>query len=210
MFFSGLKLTLGIRAAFLHKTLPIYAVIFAFFFLKEKITKKQLIAMSVMFVGLVLMELSKLSFEMRIGDLLVLGATVLWAVENTISKKAMLDKESNWVVTFSRMFFGAILLIIIILAMGNIGMLFSLTGEQWIYVAISGGFLLVYVLTYYWGLKHINLSKASAILLLAPVISLFLGMIWLGEKALPLQLVGSGLILVGSYFVIRAKSEKRK
>lgn len=209
MFFSGLNLTLGIRAAFLHKTLPIYAAIFAFLFLKEKITKKQLIAMCVMFAGLILMELSKLSFEMRIGDLLVLGAAVLWAVENTISKKAMLNKESNWVVTFSRMFFGSLLLIIIILAMGNIGALFSLTSQQWLYVAISGGFLLVYVLTYYWGLKYINLSKAATILLLAPVVSLFLGMVWLGEKALPLQLVGSGLILLGSYFVIRSNSEKR-
>ncbi len=209
MFFSGLNLTLGIRAAFLHKTLPIYATIFAFFFLKEKITKKQIIAMSVMFIGLVLMQLSKLSFEMRIGDLLVLGATVLWAIENTISKKAMLNKESNWVVTFSRMFFGSILLIAIIFTMGDIGTLFALTAQQWLYVGISGMFLLIYVLTWYWGLKYINLSKAATILLLAPVVSLFLGMVWLGEKALPLQLIGSGLILIGSYFIIRAKSEKR-
>ena len=35
LFFSGLKMTLAGRAAFLHKTLPIYATILAFIFLKE-------------------------------------------------------------------------------------------------------------------------------------------------------------------------------
>ena len=100
-------------------------------------------------------------------------------------------------------------LLAIIFTMGDISLLFNLSPEQWLYIGISGMFLLIYVLTWYWGLKYINLSKAATILLLAPVVSLFLGMVWLGEKALPLQLIGSGLILIGSYFIIRAKSEKR-
>jgi len=210
MFFSGLKLTLGIRAAFLHKTLPIYATILAFFFLKEKVTWKQLSALLVMLIGLFFMQLTALNNPMRLGDLLVIAATVLWAIENTISKKAMLNKESNWVVTFSRMFIGSLVLFAIIIISGNISVVLSLTAAQLIYVLVSGGFLLVYVLTWYWGLKYINLSKASMILLLAPVISLILGVLWLGERALPLQSLGSLLILIGAYVVISSKSEKRK
>jgi drug/metabolite transporter (DMT)-like permease len=76
----------------------------AFIFLKEKITKKYLVALLIMVAGLVIMEADSLSFDIRSGDLLVLGATILWAVENTIAKKAIINKESNWVVTFSRMF----------------------------------------------------------------------------------------------------------
>lgn len=209
LFFAGLKLTLGGRAAFIHKTLPIYAVILAFVFLKEKISQRQLVAIGVMLLGLVLMELTKLSAEMRIGDFLVLGATVLWAIENTISKKAMLNKESNWVVTFSRMFFGAIVLFAIIFLTGNANLLLTLTSAQIIKIAVSGLLLFMYVLTWYWGLKYINLSKASVILLLSPVISLFLGMVWLGEQVGMLQAIGSLLILVGAYFVIGVRSEKR-
>jgi len=209
LFFAGLKLTLGSRAAFLHKTLPIYALILGFIFLKEKITKRQLTALGIMLLGLFIMEFTKLSAEIRAGDFLILGATILWAIENTISKKAMLNKESNWVVTFSRMFFGSLLLFSIIFLTGKIGLLLSLTSEQLTYIAISGALLFTYVLTWYWGLKYINLSKASTILLLSPVISLILAVAWLGEQITLTQAMGSLLILIGAYFIIGIKSEKR-
>lgn len=209
MFFTGLKMTTAGRAAFIHKTLPIYALILGVIFLKEKITKKQLSALIIMLLGLLIMESSKLSPDIRLGDMLVLGATVLWALENTISKKAMLKKESNWVVTFSRMFFGSLVLFGVIILLGKWNLLFSLTYQQIIYTVVSGLFLFLYVFTWYWGLKYINLSKASTILLLAPVISLILGVVWLNEQILILQLIGSALILIGGYFIIKSKSEKR-
>jgi drug/metabolite transporter (DMT)-like permease len=209
MFFSGLKLTTAGRAAFIHKTLPVYAVVLAFIFLKEKITKKQLIAIGVMLAGLILIEFTNISSEMRIGDLLVLSATILWAIETTLSKKAMLENESNWVVTFSRMFFGAVVLFAIIFLLGKTSLLLTLSPQQLLYIFISGVFLFFYVLTFYWGLKYINLSKASTILLIAPVISLVLGFVWLGEEILILQLIGSALILIGAYFIARTKSERR-
>jgi len=210
LFFTGLRLTTAGRAAFLHKTLPIYATIFAIIFLKEKISKKQFLALIVMLIGLAIMESSKLSIDLRNGDLLVLAATILWAIENTLSKKVMLDKESNWVVTFSRMFFGSLILFAIIFLTGKFNLLLSLTMHQIIYIAISGTFLFLYVLTWYWGLKYINLSKASTILLIAPVISLILGVIWLQEQVLTLQLIGSALILIGAFFVINVRSERKK
>ena len=209
LFFTGLKMTLAGRAAFLHKTLPIYAAILAFIFLKEKISKKQLIAMLIMLFGLLLMQLSKLSAEIRMGDMLVLGATVLWAIENVIAKKAMLNKESNWVVVFSRMFFGSIILFAIIFLTGKSDLLFALTAQQILYITISGAMLFLYVLTWYLGLKYINLSKAATILLLAPVISLILGIFFLGESILMLQAIGSLLILIGAFEVVRTKSEQR-
>ncbi|GBE19597.1 MAG TPA: DMT family transporter [Candidatus Pacearchaeota archaeon] len=209
LFFTGLKLTTAGRAAFIHKTLPVFVLILAFVFLKEKITKKQLGAIGIMILGLILIELTKVQSAIRIGDLLVLGATFLWAIENTLSKKVMLEKESNWVVTFSRMFFGSLVLFSIIFISGKTSLLFSLNLQQILYIAISGTFLLFYVLTWYWGLRYINLSKASTILLIAPVISLVLGFIWLNEQIFILQLIGSALILVGAYIVIKTKSERR-
>ncbi|MBU2576500.1 MAG: DMT family transporter [Nanoarchaeota archaeon] len=209
LFFIGLKMTMAGRAAFIHKTLPIYVAILAFIFLKEKISKKQLIAMFIMLFGLLLMQLSQLSAEIRMGDMLVLGATVLWAIESTIAKKAMMDKESNWVVVFSRMFFGSIILFAIIFLTGKSELLVALTAQQILYITISGALLFLYVLTWYWGLKYINLSKAAIMLLVAPVITLVLGVIFLGETILMLQAIGSLLILIGAFEVIWIKSEKR-
>jgi len=208
LFFTGLKMTMAGRAAFLHKTLPIYATVLAVVFLKEKVSGKQLGALLVMLVGLLLMQLTKISFDVRMGDLFVLGATILWAAESTISKRVM-KSESNWVVSFSRMFFGSLILFGLIFLMGKFDLFLSLTFEQVVYILISGGLLFGYVLTWYWGLKYINLSKASTILLLAPVISLVLAFAWLGESVYFLQVVGSVLILVGAGVVVRTKSEKR-
>jgi drug/metabolite transporter (DMT)-like permease len=207
LFFEGLKTTTAGRAAFLHKTLPIYATILAFIFLKERISKKQLIALVIMLVGLLLMELTILSPDIRSGDLLILFATIFWAIESTMAKKQMIKGESNWVVTFGRMFFGSLILFAIIILSRETHLLLALSSQQILYILISAIFLFLYVFTWYWGLKYINLSKASTILLIAPVISLILGAVWLGEQIFILQLIGSILILIGAFFVIRIKSE---
>lgn len=208
-FFTGLKTTTAGSAAFIQKTLPIYATIIAFFFLNEKVTKKQLAAILFMLIGLYFIEYSKISPDAKIGDALVLCATVLWAIENSIAKKVMLNKESNWVVTFSRMFFGSLVILSFVILTGKMDLLFSLNSQQLSYIIVSSLLLLFYVLFWYMGLRYINLSKASSILLVAPIISLILGFMWLGEQVSNIQLLGSLLILIGAFVIIRIKSEKR-
>jgi len=215
LFFNGLQLTTAGRAGFLHKTLPLYATVLAFLFLKEKIGMRQGLALLIMLAGLAVMVLSsipagELWANPQLGDGLVIAATVLWAIENVVAKKAMLKGESNFVVSFSRMFFGGVLLFGIVLFMGNFDSILRLSGTQWIYVLASSALLFTYVLTFYWSIKYINVSKATTILLLAPVITLILGSMVLHEPAPAWQIVGSALILIGAYFVYGVKSEFRE
>lgn len=212
LFFTGLKLTTSGRAGFFHKTLPLYVLVFAYFFLKEKITKKQLFALLIMFAGTMIMisstiEPSEFWLNPKLGDLLVIGATILWAVENTISRKAMIKGEHNFVVSFGRMFIGGLLLGAIIFATGKFSLILELTGRQWLNIFVSTALLFLYVFSFYWGIKYINVSKATTILLLSPIITLILGRIFLGEPMPALQLIGSVIILIGAYFVAGVKSE---
>lgn len=211
-YFTGIKLTTSGRAAFLHKTLPIYTIILAFLFLKEKVVKKQILALILMLFGTFILYSAKISpselwIEPSIGDFLIILATFLWGVENIIAKKVMIKGESNFVVTFSRMFFGAILLFGILLGLGKLDQLLSLTIGQIGKILISSAILFGYVFTWYWGIKLINVSKAAPILLLAPVVSLLLGAVWLGEPTPTLQLLGSALILLGAFIVTTVKSK---
>jgi len=211
-YFTGLQLTTSGRAAFLHKTLPIYTIILAFLFLKEKIVKKQVFALILMLLGTLLIYSAKITptelwSEPSIGDLLIILATFLWGVENIIARGVMIKSESNFVVTFGRMFFGAILLFGILLGLGKLDQLLFLTIEQIGKLLLSTAILFGYVFTWYWGIKLINVSKATPLLLLTPVVSLLLGLVWLGEPTPPLQLLGSTLILIGAYLVSRIKSE---
>jgi drug/metabolite transporter (DMT)-like permease len=212
LFFTGLKLTTGGRAAFLHKTLPIYVTILAFFFLKEKVTKKQIYALIIMVVGLILLVSSPVDPSMfwkdsSLGDLLVIIATILWAVESVIAKHAMIKEESSFVVTFARMFFGAIFLFAIAVSWDKVYLLYYLEPRQIFSIFISTMFLTYYVLLWYLSIKFINVSKAATILLLAPVISLMIGTVIWNEPYSYLQILGSVLILVGGYFVSKIKSE---
>jgi drug/metabolite transporter (DMT)-like permease len=211
LFFNGLKFTTAGRSAFIHKTLPLYVAVFAFVFLKEKIPRKQIFALIVMLAGTVVLFSAQINpadlwMNPQLGDALVLGATVLWALENMIARKAMLKGETNFFVSFARMFFGGIILFGVALLLGKFDLLLSLGAQQWGNIFVSVAILFGYVLFWYWSIKHINVSKASSLLLLAPVVSLVVGVLWLGEPAPNLQLIGSALILIGAYFVVGIKS----
>jgi drug/metabolite transporter (DMT)-like permease len=212
LFFDGLRLTTSGRAAFLQKTMPIYVVVLAFLFLKERITKKYLYSIFLMLIGTAVIYYSEivpaqLWLNPSLGDLLVIGATILWALENVLSRKVMIKGESNFIVSFVRMFFGGIILFSIVLLLGKYDLLMSLNSQQVISISVSTIILFGYVLFWYWSLKFINVTKASSLLLLSPVISLLIGNGFLNEPVPFTQLIGSALILVGVYFVSKIKSE---
>ncbi|MFH1978336.1 MAG: DMT family transporter [Candidatus Aenigmatarchaeota archaeon] len=215
LFFTGLTMTTGGRGAFLHKTLPLYATILAFIFLRERISKKQLIALVLMIIGTVTLYSATINpadlwMNPALGDFLIIGATIFWAIELVIAKKAMMLKESNLVISFGRMFFGALVLFGIVLLTNKFYLLFELQPYQIINLFISTAILFGYILTFYWSLKYINISKAATILLIAPVITLILGVGFLAEPAPILQLVGSAVILIGAFLIINVKSEHRE
>ncbi|MFH8080364.1 MAG: DMT family transporter [Candidatus Aenigmatarchaeota archaeon] len=211
-YFSGLKLTTSGRAAFLHKTLPLYVCVLAFVFLKEKIDKKLMLAITLMFSGTIILYVGQIKpAEMwqnpSLGDLLVILATFLWAVENIIARKVMREGESNFIVSFARMFFGGLILFGVLILSNKLNQISSLTMEQVRNILISTLILFGYVFFWYKSIKLINVSKASTFLLISPVISLLIGIMAFGEPCNALQLMGSALILLGSYFAINAKSE---
>jgi drug/metabolite transporter (DMT)-like permease len=211
LYFSGLSLTTSSRAAFLHKTLPIYTSVLAFIFLKEKVSRRQSVGLLAMLAGTFLLvygqiDPSQFWTNPQLGDMLVLAATMLWGVENVLAKYALIKDESNLVVSFARMFIGSLFLFAAVLALGKTGALLSLAPEQLVNVLISTGLLFGYVFCYYWSIKLINVSKASILLLLAPVITLFIGVYAFGEPLPWLQRIGSVIILAGAFVVAREKS----
>lgn len=210
-YFTGLSLTTAGRAAFLHKTLPVWVTLFAVLFLKERVSRRQFYAFITMLAGVVILYMAKIGpaalwADPDLGDFLVIAATILWALENVIARKAMLKGETNYIVSFARMFFGALLLFGVLLLAGRIDALLAVGPQQLLNLTISTAILFAYVFCWYWSIKLINVSKASSILLLSPVVSLMLGVSLLGEPAPLLQLLGSALILIGAFFMARIRS----
>lgn len=194
LFFKGLSMSPSSTAALLHKSMFIFVSALAVLFLKEKLNKGFIAAAVLLFAGnLFLLKITNLSFG--IPELLILTAVLFWSTEIIISKNTLKQLPSN-VVAFGRMFFGAIFILGFLLATGNIGQFLELTLPQIGWIALTSAFLLLYVTTWYAGLKHTPASVAASILLLGSAITTILSIAYAGSFSI-VELVGIGLISAG-------------
>lgn len=172
LFFNGLSMVSGPAGSFLHKTMFVFVALLAPLFLKEKNHKLFFPAALLLLAGNFL--LLKADFaDFGIGHILVLGATILWALENVISKK-ILQKMDGTVLAAGRMFFGSAFFLIYLAFTHQIQPVLAMTAGQWVWTIIPAALLLGYVLTWYNGLKSIPVTVATTILLLATPITMLL------------------------------------
>lgn len=172
LFFKGLAATSGASTSFIHKTLFIYVIVLAVLVLKEKVSKNLVIGASLLLLGNMLLLKIFNGLQFGYGEFLVLVATLFWAAEQIISKKA-LENISPKIVAWGRMFFGFLFIFIFWTATGQLKLLGGAGMAELSWVWITAIFLLGYVLTWYSGLKYIKVSTAACILSLgAPITSL--------------------------------------
>ena len=210
LFFYALQSTTAINAGFLHKTLFLWAALFAVFFLKERISKRFIAAATLLLAAnFLLFNLSSFGLP----EALILLATILWAGENALSKHA-LKELSGTTVAFGRMFFGSIFILAFLLLSNQIQGILTISINKLYWVLIASGFLIAFVFTYYNGLKHLPLHKAASILLLAQPITAFLSLAFLGkpvslQQGFAFLLIISGLFLIFGLglFLHKAKSQ---
>jgi drug/metabolite transporter (DMT)-like permease len=199
LFFKGLSLTSATSAAFIHKTLFVWVSLLAIWFLREKIGKLQYLALGLLFLG----NITMLGFKfMNFGwpELLVLAATLMWAIEFIIAKKVLANVPGE-IVAWARMFFGAIILLIYLAVTGQAQYLVSLNFNQWYWVAISSILLFGYVLTWYKALQYLPAVTVTAILVIASPITSCLDLIF-SHKVNIFQLVGSSVIILAGGLII--------
>jgi len=197
LFFKGLSVASAPSAAFIHKTLFIWVTILAVPFLGERLGKFHIAALATLIIGnLVLMGLPS-SWALGQAELLVLIATVLWAVEAVIAKKVMQRVSSN-VAAFARMFFGAMVMLIYLGFTGKLGSFASLNGQQIGWIAITSLFLFSYVSCYYAGLKYAPASVVASILVLGSVITSLLYAIFDAKRYSWEQVVGMLLVTLAA------------
>ncbi len=197
LFFYALQLTTAINAGFLHKTLFVWAALFAFLFLREKISKRFIAAALLLLAGNFLL-FSISSFGLP--EMLILIATILWAAENTLSKHALCELSGS-IVAFGRMFFGSAFILAFLALTNQATEIFALSFNQIAWVLLSSAFLLGFVFTFYNGLKHLPLHKAASVLLLAQPITAFLSLAFLG-KAVSVQQGFGFLLIIAAVFLL--------
>ncbi len=194
MFFWGLKLGGAAVSSFIFRSLFIFAGITGWLILKERPSPRDMAAGFVILAGNALLVSGEAAFGL--GQALVLGATILWAVEYALSRRLMADVHPQAVMA-SRMFFGSMVLLAFLAATGSIGALFTANAEIVGWLAITSLLLCGFLFTWYNALKNLPLMKAAVIFTLGGLVTAALNAVFLAKAVTLVQATGLVLILGG-------------
>lgn len=196
----------------LQKLQPIISFTFAYFFLGEKIKKPFLIWAGVALVGGILISspdifpgLASFDFKMRflsqtamMGYLLTMVAVVSWGASTVFGKKLTAGGMDSVQIMGGRFLFGFVFLIFYAYANK------SIIHFDW-QILVWGKILLMVLLSgilgmyfYYKGLKTIPARVCALAEMFFPLSAVTINWFILGVKLTPVQLVGAGLLTLGS------------
>jgi drug/metabolite transporter (DMT)-like permease len=201
LYFQGLTHTSALTAGFIHKTLFIWVAILAVGFLKEKIGRLQIGAL-ILFLGGNLLLGGFQNFHFGKGELMILAATFLWAIENIIAKKTLKD-VSSLTVASARMVFGSVILLTVVGFSGKLTLISNLSPVQWLWTLIPSMLLLGYVLTWYSALKILPATVVASLLVPATFITTVLSTIFLKKPLTSLNNL-SGVLVVSAIVILIA------
>jgi drug/metabolite transporter (DMT)-like permease len=207
LFFSGLAEATGPGAAFIHKTLFIWVAALAMVFLGERLGIAQVVAMGVLFAGVVLVGPAGTP-SAGLAELLILAATLLWAVEVVIARRLLGDEGvSIRLAATSRMALGALVIVGFLVVTGRISAIATFTLDQWAVIGATGMLLLGYVTTWYAALQRAPASLVTTVLVAGAIITAVLASLRSGQ--LPAPAVEAGLVLLAVAVAMAAWSGAR-
>lgn len=204
LFFTGLTMTSALNAALIHKTLVLWVALLAIPLLHERMSTGQWLGIAALFAANIIVG-GFVGFHGNTGELLILLATLCWAIEHIIAKIALRDIPSN-VVVAARMTIGSLVLIAFILWRNPAAptMLADLTVAQLGWVLLTGVLLLGYVLTWYRALALAPASYVATLLVPATLVTNTLSAIFLTHTFATMQIASAGLMVIGIIIMIAA------
>jgi drug/metabolite transporter (DMT)-like permease len=198
LFFRGLQMSASLPAAngtFPFRTLFLMAMVLGVVFLKERLSPRLALAAGALLAGNALL----LSFTGPLwadGTALVFLATTLWAGEYALSKHTLRTVPSG-TVALARMGFGAVFLVGYLGLSGQFSAVPALTPLDWQNLALSAILLAGFVITWYGGLRHVDLSVAASVLVLATPITWTLGILFQARAFTASDAAGVAVIVFG-------------
>ncbi|MDD3042488.1 MAG: DMT family transporter [Methanosarcinaceae archaeon] len=206
-YYSSIKLTSISVAVLLLYTAPIYVILLSPIFLKEKVTLKNLVALTLCFSGIVLVvdpsSLVTVGGQSSSGNSAYLPGLFLGLLSglsygfSIITVNYLKEDYSG----LSQTFWSTVVSLLLLLPFGlsvsapvlieNLGVLipFGLLGTA------TGSLL------YFCGIARIKAQKASVLSLIEPVSSIFFGCTFLGENLYTSTIEGCAFILFGALLV---------
>ncbi|HJV28791.1 MAG TPA: DMT family transporter [Aromatoleum sp.] len=202
LIFAALQYTSASRGVIFLYTAPFMVAVGAVWLLPhEHMRRPQWIGMALAFVGVVALfgeSLLRPSGRAWIGDLMMLGAAVMWAATTLTVKASPLARASAEKTLLYQLGVSALVLLPLSPALGEPG-LFAPTPSVWASLVFQTVIVAAAsYLAWFWLISQYSTTRLSSFSFLTPVMGVLAGALLLGETLTPaiygaLLLVGTGI-----------------
>ncbi|HEY5100754.1 MAG TPA: DMT family transporter [Gaiellaceae bacterium] len=194
LFFEGLARAQATDASFIQKTLVVWVALLAVPILRERFRAPHAAAIVLLIVGQAWLvgHLGTVTFGS--GEAMILGATLLWAVE-TVFVKHLLGSIPSRTLAAARMGGGTVALLGWLAVTGKAGQLGGFGVEQWRWILLTGLLLTAYVATWYAALARAQAVDVTAMLVFGAVVTALLSG---AADGAPVNVTGAILVAAGS------------
>lgn len=208
---TGTMLSTAQMGAIITSTTPAFMVLFASLILKERLTLKKAISVSLATIGVIaIVGFDDINMSSMLGGVSLIIAALTWALMSVLIKRLPSDYSQIVVTTY------ATLIAFIVLTPFVITKLPQIDTNDLTNPTILGGLIYLGVIStsiafLLWnrGLQMLNASSGGVFFFVQPVVGTLLGWLLLGETISITFWVGSVLILLGVLIVIKDRHEEQ-
>ena len=210
--YSGLNLIDASSAVLLVQLETPFGILIAFFLLKEIPTIKNIIALTISFIGVIILTGAPNLEGQYLGIFLTVSGAFTWSLgavmAKTLSKKIGAFALMTWLSVFS----GPMLIIISMVFDGNpVNYILSANLNSWLTLAFLG--LIMQPIAYgawYFVLSKYPVNKVMPIMLLLPITGLITAIILLDEEPSKQVFIGGAVIIFGVCLILFRNTKKNK
>jgi len=210
--YSGLNLIDASSAVLLVQLETPFGILIAFFLLKEIPTIKNIIALTISFIGVIILTGAPNLEGQYLGVFLTVSGAFIWSLgavmAKTLGKKIGAFALMTWLSVFS----GPMLIIISIVFDGNpVNYILSANLNSWLTLAFLG--LVMQPIAYgawYFVLSKYPVNKVMPIMLLLPITGLITAIILLDEEPSKQVFLGGEIIIFGVCLILFRNTKKNK
>jgi drug/metabolite transporter (DMT)-like permease len=202
----GLTQSTGTFATLAQIFITALTAIFAMIFLRERLTARFWMLFVVMILATYFVSVGKLTLTaITQGDTYILLGGAFIAVANIISK-FVLNRTTPLVLSFGRQALGGLFLVATSISVFQNS---QALGDITIWAVLSGIFWALTTTCYYFAMKHLGVTLATSILMIAPVETMILEYVFLKQPFTQVQIVAAFVVIVSGMLMVATKQSPK-
>ena len=206
LFFYGLSNTSASDSSILINGEILFSILLAIVFFNEKLIKREIIAVILVLFGIVIittnMQFSNSFLELNIGNILIVSATLFWALDNNISKIISKTIHIPKIIVLKSLIGGSLLFMLTMVIFGIEEFEVDIFHIPYLVFAGSMGFG-VSLFFFLNSLKRIGTVKTMLLFSTSSIFGMIFATLFLNENITIYQIIAVVVILSRCYLVKR-------